>query len=69
MEMFYKKGVPRNFTKHTRKHLHQSLFFNKVAGLFLIKKETVGQVFAGEFCENLQEHLFHGIPLDDCFCH
>ena len=30
-EMFYKKGVLRNFTKFTGKHLWQSLFFNKVA--------------------------------------
>ena len=28
-----KKGVLRNLTKFTGKHLHQSLFFNKVAGL------------------------------------
>ena len=28
-----KKGVLRNFTKCTGKHLCQSLFFNKVAGL------------------------------------
>ena len=28
-----KKGVLRNFTKFTRKHLCQSLDFNKVAGL------------------------------------
>ena len=27
------KGVFRNFTKFTEKHLCQSLFFNKVAGL------------------------------------
>ena len=27
-----KKGVLRNFTKFTGKHLCQSLFFNKVAG-------------------------------------
>ena len=32
-EVFYKKGVLRNFAKFTRKHLCQSLFFNKVAGL------------------------------------
>ena len=30
-EMFCKKGVLRNFTKSTGKHLCQSLFFNKVA--------------------------------------
>ena len=32
-EMLCKKGVLRNFTKFTGKHLCQSLFFNKVAGL------------------------------------
>ena len=32
-DVFYKKGVLRNFTKFTGKHLCQSLFFNKVAGL------------------------------------
>ena len=32
-EVFYIKGVLRNFTKFTGKHLCQSLFLNKVAGL------------------------------------
>ena len=33
--MFCEKGVVRNFTKFTRKHLVcQSLLFNKVAGFF-----------------------------------
>ena len=32
-EVFYKKGVLKNFAKFTGKHLCQSLFFNKVAGL------------------------------------
>ena len=31
-EVFCKKGVLRNFTKFTGKHLCQRLFFNKVAG-------------------------------------
>ena len=31
-EVFCKKGVLRNVTKFTGKHLCQSLFFNKVAG-------------------------------------
>ena len=31
-----RKGVFRNLTKLTRKHLHQSLFLNKVAGLILL---------------------------------
>ena len=30
-EMFYKKGVLKNFAKFAGKHLYQSLFFNKVA--------------------------------------
>ena len=32
-EVFSKKGVLRNFTKFTGKHLCQNLFFNKFAGL------------------------------------
>ena len=32
-EVFCKEGVPRYLTKFTGKHLWQSLFFNKVAGL------------------------------------
>ena len=41
-EVFCTKGVPRNFTKFTGKHLLQSLFFNKVAGLQLYKKRDSG---------------------------
>ena len=40
-ELFCKKGVLRNLAKFTGKHLCQSLFFNKVAGLrpaILLKK-------------------------------
>ena len=37
-EVFYKKGVLKNFVKLTRKHLCQNLFFNKVAGLSSLKK-------------------------------
>ena len=36
-EVFCKKGVLRNFEKFLGKHLCQSLFFNKVAGLRIIK--------------------------------
>ena len=32
-DVFCKKGVLKNFTKFTGKHLCQSLFLNKVAGL------------------------------------
>ena len=34
-EVFYKKGVPKNFAKFTGKHLYQRLFLNKVAGVEL----------------------------------
>ena len=49
-----KKGALRNFSKFAGKHLRQSLFFNKVAGLRpqagnFIKKETLVQVFSCEF--------------------
>ena len=35
-KVFCKKGVLRNFAKFTGKHLCQSLFFNKVAGMRLL---------------------------------
>ena len=52
-EVFYIKGVIKNFTKFTGKHLWQSLFF---------KNEILAQVFSCEFCEIfkntfLTEHL------------
>ena len=40
-EVFCTKDVLRNFAKFTRKHLC----------LFLLKKETLGQVFSCEFCK------------------
>ena len=52
--MFCKKGVFRNFAKFTGKHLCQSLFLSKVAGLrsaTLLKKETQARVFSCEFYE------------------
>ena len=47
-EVFGKKGALRNFAKFTGKHLCQSLFFNKVAGLrpaTLLKKRLWHSVF------------------------
>ena len=32
-DVFYKKGVLKNFAKFTGKYLYQSLFFNKAAGV------------------------------------
>ena len=51
-----KKGVLINFTKFTGKHLRQSVFFNKVAGI--IKNETLAQVFSCEFCETYKNTFF-----------
>ena len=47
-EVFCKKGVLKIFLKLTGKHLCQSLFFNKVAGLrpeTLLKKELLQRCF------------------------
>ena len=53
-EVFCKKGVLRNLTKFTGKHLFQGLFFNKVAGLRpeTLLKKTLAQVLSCEFCKN-----------------
>ena len=51
-----KKGVLRNFTKFTGKHLCQSLFFNKVAGLrpvTLFKKTLWHRCFPVNFVKFL----------------
>ena len=61
-----RKGVLRNFTNFTGKHLCQSLFFNEVATLrsaILLKKETLAQVFSCEFCEIPKNTLFYRTPL------
>ena len=46
------------FRKFTGKHVCQSLFFNKVAGLITVKKETLAQVFSCEFCEIFKDTFF-----------
>ena len=56
-----RKDVFRNFAKFRGKHLHQILFFNKVAGpepATLFKKETLAQVFSSEFCEISKNTFF-----------
>ena len=52
-----KKGVLRNFTKFTGKHLCQSLLFNKVAGLrpaTLLKKRLWHRCFPVNFAKFLR---------------
>ena len=62
-EVFCRKGVLRKFTNFAGKPLCQSLFFNKVAGCNVIKKETLAQVFFCEFCEISKNTFFHRTPL------
>ena len=59
-EVCYKKVVFRNFTKFTRKHLCQSLFFNKVASLrpATLFKKRLAQAFSCEFCEIFKDTIF-----------
>ena len=60
-EVFYKKGVHRNFTKFTGKNLCQSLFFNKVAGLrpaTLLKKWLWHRFFPVNFAKFLRTPYF-----------
>ena len=57
-DVFCKEGALGNFAKFTGKHLCQSLFFNKVAGLGPpLKNQT-----------NFQEHLFLWNTSGGCFC-
>ena len=64
-EVFCKKSVLKNFAKFTEKHLCQSLFFNKVAGLrpaTLLKKRLWHRCFSVNFAKFLRtpfltEHL------------
>ena len=65
-----KKGVVRNFTKFTGKHLCLSLFFIKAAGLrpaTLLKKRLWHGCFPVNFAK-FSKHLFSKKPLDNRFC-
>ena len=58
-ETFSKKGVLKTFTNFTGKHLCQSLFLNKVAGLM---PEILAQMFFCEFCEIFENMFFYRTP-------
>ena len=56
-----RKGIFRNFAKFIWKHLHQSLVFNKVAGLrlaTLLKKRLWHRCFTVNFCEISKNAFF-----------
>ena len=55
-EVFCKKGVYKNFARRTGKHLCQSLFLNKIAGLgpaTLLKKRLWHRCFLVSFAKFL----------------
>ena len=62
---FVEIGILKNFPKFTGKHLRQSLFCNKIAGLrsATLLKETLAQAFSYEFCEIFKNTFFHETPL------
>ena len=64
LELFWKKGVVRNFAKFIGKHLCQSLFFNKDTDLrpVTLLKKTLAQVFSCEFCEISKKTFFNRTP-------
>ena len=59
-EVFCKKGVLRNLTKFTGKHLCQSLFFNRVAGAAcnFIKKRFLHRCFPVNFAKIFKNTYF-----------
>ena len=70
--MFCKNGVLRNFAKFTRKHLRQSLFFNKVVDqpANLLKARLWHRFFPVNFAKFLRtpffiEHLCWNIDSQD----
>ena len=69
-EVFCKKGVLRNFTRFTGKHLFQSLFFNNVAGPrspTLLKKRPWHRCVPVNFVKILRT-FFYRTPPRDCLC-
>ena len=62
-EVFWKKGVPRNFAKFIGKHLSQSLFLNKVAGLSatLLRKRLWQRCFPVNFAKFLRTSFLQNI--------
>ena len=60
-----KKGMLKNFAKLAGKHLCQSLFFNKVAGLMpttLTKKILWHKCFTMNFANFFKTHLLYRTP-------
>ena len=68
-EVFCKKGFLRNFAKFAGKHLCQSLFFNKIAGLrpaTLLKKSIWHRCLPLNFAKFLRTPFLKNTS-DGCF--
>ena len=66
-----KKVVLKHLAKFTGKHLCQSPFFNKVAGLrpvTLLKKGLCHRCFPVNFAKLLRKHFLQNISGRRCFC-
>ena len=60
-EVLFQKSVLKNFAKFIGKHLYQSFFFNKVAGLrpaTLLKKRSWHKCFPVDFATFLRISFF-----------
>ena len=67
-EVFCKKGVIRNFVKLIGKHLSQSLFFNKIAGLATLSKKRLWyRCFPVNFVKFLSTPFLQNTS-GGCFC-
>ena len=69
-EVFFKKGVFKNFAKFTRKQLCQGLFLNKVASLrppTFLKKRLWHRVFSVNFTNFLRIPFFIEHISGGCF--
>ena len=68
-EVFYKNGVLKNFTIFTRKHLCQSLFFNKVAGLRpeIFKNTFIIEQLRWLLLLFISSKSFYYMALDNCY--
>ena len=65
-DVFCKKGALKNFAKCTRKHLCQSLFFNKSAGLrpaTLLKKRLWYRCFPVNFAKFSRTPFLRNTPV------
>ena len=69
-EVFYKKGVFKNFAEFTGKHFCQSLFFNNVSSFIpttLLKKRLRHIIFPVNFAKFLKTSFLQNISRATAF--